>query len=339
MVGIARGPVVTVKENEVAGGINAIAITAEEEGLLEGNAAATAIPERLRDLEDAPLVGHVHGQFGLESRVGPEGLPEAEYIGVHAGALAVMEPAPVAGDVGGLVEEAHRGGVERRVIVGAGGENFLAAEQDVEDTVFEWDAVAGEYEVGEDWRNASAVPEEVVALTVHPGVVVEGGKMQRSRPHALIPDGIGVVLLEVAPEAVEGNGGPLSVAGTYTGGDAIEPVGAGIVAAASLGMFKLQGEGVGNAQAFVVSEYGTFLNQVPEEDHHVGVVVVWAGQRRVLVLEPLPVNLRYFLARLGIREGEADGLAGMVLVAGHVVHRHVLADAVPAEVADRAVAL
>ena len=45
------------------------------------------------------------GSRGLQRRVGPERLTEPEDVGVDARALAVRDPAPIAGQVGGLVQE------------------------------------------------------------------------------------------------------------------------------------------------------------------------------------------------------------------------------------------
>ncbi|PIW15120.1 MAG: hypothetical protein COW34_07020 [Armatimonadetes bacterium CG17_big_fil_post_rev_8_21_14_2_50_66_6] len=70
-----------------------------------------------------------------------------------------------------------------------------------------------------------------------------------------------------------------------------------------------------------------------------GVVVVEPGQRVVLVLDALAVELLNVFERLGVGEGEAHELPRAELVTGHVVHRHAFAEAAPTEVADGAIAL
>jgi len=181
----------------------------------------------------------------------------------------------------------------------------------------------------------SVVPVEVVVLAVDPGVLVQREELADRGLQVPLPEGIRVVGLEVSGQAVAGDGRPLAVPAADPLGDLGGPGGPGHL---GLPMVDLVREGPGDAQTILVGEHRAFFDQVPEEDHQVGGVVVGAAQGAVLDLDPLAVNARDFLAGHLVREGQTQELSGVHRVAGHVVQRHALAQAVPAEVADRAIA-
>ena len=62
--------------------------------------------------------------------------------------------------------------------------------------------------------DAGVVPEQVVALAGNPGVLVQGLEGQLAGPHALGPNGMRVVLVEVPAEAIQRDRRPLPVPGT-----------------------------------------------------------------------------------------------------------------------------
>ena len=165
-------------------------------------------------------------------------------------------------------------------------------------------------------------------------MAVQGAEMPDSRLHALLPNRVGIVSLEVAGKTIKCDGRPLPVprpdgAGPTGGTPRVGPLACPVV--------QLRGQRAGDAKPIFVAEHGALFNQVPEEDHHVGRVMIGTAQGVVLVLDPFPVDLGDFPKGLGVGESQSQELLGVELVAGHVVHGHPLADAVPAEVAHRAV--
>ncbi len=141
------------------------------------------------------------------------------------------------------------------------------------------------------------------------------------------------MLVEVSAEAIQRDGRPLPVPGTNAVGRLGEAVNAFVLA-----MVQLPGKGIRDLQPFLVREHGAFFDQVPEQDRHVSVVVIEPGQRIMLVLDPLAVDLLDVLDRLLVRKRQTDDLAGAELVTRHVVHGHAFADTAPAEVANGAIA-
>ena len=183
------------------------------------------------------------GNLGWQRRVGPERLAQPEHVGVDARALAVRNPAAVAGQVRGLVQQVQRRGVQGPVGNAARDQDLLAAQQFAEHAVFQRLPIAGEHHVREHRGDAGVVPEEVVALAGNPGVLVQGLEGQLAAPHALGPNRVGVVLVEVPAEAIQRNRRPLPVPGTDAAGRLGETVNA-----LALAMVQLPGKGVGDLQ-------------------------------------------------------------------------------------------
>ena len=154
--------------------------------------------------------------------------------------------------------------------------------------------------------------------------------MQRTGPLAVGPDRVVIVLREVPAQYIERHRRPLPVARPERARRLREPVDT-----LTLPVVDLPAQAVSHSQPLLVGEGRALLNEVPEQRHHVGVVVVRPLQWVVLVLDALAVDVGYLRLRLVVGEGQSQRLAGLELVACHVVHCHALADAVPAEVPSR----
>ena len=156
--------------------------------------------------------------------------------------------------------------------------------------------------------------------------------MELGALNAVLPDRIRVVLLKIAPQAIERNGRPLPVPGADSRGGlcaSVDPF--------TFSMVELLRKSVGDAQTFLIREHRAFLDQVPEQYHHMCVVVIRPTERFFLVLNAFAVNPGYLLTSFFIRECQSEKLASVGCITGHVVHGHPLADAVPAEVTHRSI--
>ncbi len=332
MVGVARGAVVAVEEDEIAARIRGAPEAGEVERFLRLEAVASVQPAGERQPVDAPFAGEVRRRDRLQALVRPERLPQAEDTRVQAGPVTIVEPAPVLSEIRRLVQVVDGGVVERPVGHHPRDQHLLAAQQLLERTAFQWAPVTIEEHEGEDRRRGRAVPVEVVCFADHPGVRVQGRESPSCALDALLPDAVWIVFLKIAAEAVERDRRPLPVPRANRRRRPRQAIDALI-----LTVVQLPGEGVRDAQALFIGEDRALLDQVPVEHHQVGIIVVRAGKGIVLILDPFLIDPGDLFQRLLIGEGEADRLPGMEGIAGHVVHRHPLADAVPPEVADRAV--
>ena len=150
---------------------------------------------------------------------------------------------------------------------------------------------------------------------------------------ALIPDGIGIPAIQIPAKTIERDGRPLTVpAADHTGrlGEVVDSFPQAVL--------ELPRECPGHLEPFGIGEDRALFNEIPEQDHHVRVVVVGAGEWVVFVFEAFLIDgLNLFSGRC-IREREPQRLSCITLAAGHVIHRHVFADAVPAKVTNRAIA-
>ncbi len=327
VVRIARGAVEPVQQDEVAGCLLRAAEAAEQERFLEGQAAVPRLPHRRGQWVDAPLGDEVLGQPRLQALVRPERLPQAEDLQVNAGAIAVLNPATVPGQVGGLVQVVHRGGVERPVRHAPGDEHLLAEQELLQRAALQRPSVAAEQHPAQDGRRPRVVPEQVVALARDPGMFLQRREVKPGALDALLPDGARVVRVEVPPQAIQRDRRVLPVPRADVGGRSGQPVDALVLA-----VVELPREGVRHLQALFVAEDRTLLDEVPEQDRHVRVVVIEPRQGVVLVLDALAVNLGDILEGLLVGEGEPQRLPSVELVARHIVRRHPLGDAAPAEV-------
>ena len=61
-------------------------------------------------------------------------------------------------------------------------------------------------------------------------------------------------------------------------------------------------------------------------------VMVRAAEGLIFILDPFTVDRRNLGLRLRVGKGQPQKLPRMVFFTGHIVHRHMLADAVPAEI-------
>ena len=151
------------------------------------------------------------GRFGGRCILRPERLAQAQAVGLQARSLAILQITAILHDIRRLMQKAEGRRIQRPIGLASRREDFLAPQEPADDAVLDGHAVSGQHEILQDRRDGSVVPKEIVALSGHPRVVVQRFEGHRPRPDAVRPDRMRVILLKVASQAIQREGGPLLV--------------------------------------------------------------------------------------------------------------------------------
>ena len=172
VVGIARGTIEPIYQDEITRCIRCATEAAEQEGFSKFETAVSRSPHRLRKIIDTPFVHEIFGSLWCEMFFRPERLSQSEHLYVHIGTLAIVDIPAVLHEIGGFVKITNGCRTQRPIRPPTGDEHLLPSQKHLQYTVLYRCMVPREQQIGQDRSNAGIVPEEIVALAAHPGMFV-----------------------------------------------------------------------------------------------------------------------------------------------------------------------